>query len=46
MIRLLFFSSAVLRDGSSPSVTYAIEFAYVHVTASITLVLLFLHKVG
>lgn len=47
MIRhLFFFCSAVLREGSSPSVTYAIEFAYVHVTASVTLVLLFLHKVS
>ncbi|XP_078355028.1 putative G-protein coupled receptor CG31760 [Oculina patagonica] len=37
--------SAVLRNGSSPTVAYAMEFAYVHVTASVTLVLLFSHKI-
>ncbi|KAJ7360629.1 hypothetical protein OS493_015738 [Desmophyllum pertusum] len=37
--------SAVLRDGSSPSMTYAMDFAYIHVTASVALVLLFSHKI-
>lgn len=40
------FSSAVLRNDSSPTVLYAMDFAYVHVTASVTLVLLFSHKVN